>query len=228
MARKYNRYGILMVSTLLASLSFTGCKTGKVASSDSGYKYEYSQPISKPVTDKSTANALVKEARRWIGTKYSYGGHSLKGTDCSGMVMEVYLKVCNIKLPRNSAQQQQYCKSVKRKDLKTGDLVFFATGKNKKRVSHVGMYIGDGEMIHASSSRGVIISRLNEKYYERTYHSSGRVIAMPDVKIDKKSTDFIPKAKTVTESTKPDTNISVDVKTLDDLLDQKIDSIYSK
>ncbi len=54
-----------------------------------------------------------------------------------------------------------------------GDLVFFRTGS--KGVSHVGMYVGDGRIIHSSTSRGVIVSSLDESYYRRTYHSSGRV-----------------------------------------------------
>ena len=118
---------------------------------------------------------LIKEAKKWLGTKYKYGGHSKDGTDCSGFVMEVYLLVYDIKLPRTSRDQQAFCKKIKKSELKIGDLVFFATTKNKNKVSHVGIYIGDGEFIHSSSSKGVVISKMSQNYYERTYHSSGRV-----------------------------------------------------
>lgn len=122
-------------------------------------------------------SAIVKEAHKWLGTKYKYGGIDRSGVDCSGMVMRVYDKAAGVKLPRSSAQQREFCKSIRRKDLAAGDLLFFATGRDKTRVSHVGIYIGDGKMIHASTSKGVITSSLNEKYYVNKYHSSGRVTA---------------------------------------------------
>ena len=122
-------------------------------------------------------SAIVKEAHKWLGTKYKYGGIDHSGVDCSGMVMRVYDKAAGVKLPRSSAQQREFCKSIRRKDLAAGDLLFFATGRDKTRVSHVGIYIGDGKMIHASASKGVITSSLNEKYYVNKYHSSGRVTA---------------------------------------------------
>ena len=124
---------------------------------------------------KQSEKELINEAKKWLGTKYVYGGHSKKGTDCSGFVMEVYLKVYDIKLPRTSKDQQAFCKRIKKSNLKIGDLVFFTTTKNKKRVSHVGIYIGDDEFIHASSSKGVVISKLSQSYYVRNYYSSGRV-----------------------------------------------------
>ena len=118
---------------------------------------------------------LVKEARKWLGTKYKYAGENRKGTDCSGMVMSIYRDVAGIKLPRSSREQQSFCKSVKVADLTPGDLIFFSGSSRGGKVSHVGMYIGDGDFIHASLSKGVIVSNLNESYYSRHFHSAGRV-----------------------------------------------------
>lgn len=118
--------------------------------------------------------ALLTEASKWLGTSYRYGGDTRSGVDCSGLVLNLYRSALAIKLPRSSAQQQEYCSRISKKDLMEGDLVFFTTGKGSK-VSHVGMYIGDGRMIHSSTSRGVIISALDEDYYARTFHSAGRV-----------------------------------------------------
>lgn len=152
---------VLLLASCSSSKSVIGCDDNKI----------YKNEKVKKASDKD----LVKEAKKWIGTKYKYGGHSLKGTDCSGLVMEIFLNVYNLKLPRSSSEQYNYCKKIKKSQLDVGDLVFFATGKSKKRVSHVGLYIGNDQFIHASTSKGVIISRLTQEYYKRTYYSSGRV-----------------------------------------------------
>lgn len=125
--------------------------------------------------DRQLGSALVRSARQWIGTPYVYGGRSKSGTDCSGMIMVIYGDVAGLTLPRNSAAQRDYCVSVSRRQLEPGDLVFFTTSKRGGKVNHVGMYVGNGRIIHASSSRGVIESSLDEKYYATHYHSAGRV-----------------------------------------------------
>lgn len=181
-----------------------------------------------PAADNNPAiDELISEAKKWIGAKYRYGGHSRKdGTDCSGMVMELFLKVFDIKLPRNSAQQQEFCSSIRQKDLQAGDLMFFATGKNRNRVSHVGLYIGGDEMIHASSSRGVIISNINEQYYARNYHSSGRVIDRP-TKRPKTSKNDRPLFRLEIPPVSSSDSLPSDPAGLDDAINAKIDSIYS-
>ena len=90
--------------------------------------------------------------------------------------MTIYENVTGIKLPRNSAKQSEFCTRIDKKNLLPGDLVFFATGKSKNRISHVGIYIGNGNMIHASTSRGVTINNIEEQYYRKTYICSGRVL----------------------------------------------------
>lgn len=103
--------------------------------------------------DPAVGQKIVKEARKWLGTKYVYGGKTRKGTDCSGMVMVVYEQVTGIKLPRDSHSQQAFTEHIKRRDLTPGDLVFFASKAGGSRIGHVGIYIGQGQFIHASSSR---------------------------------------------------------------------------
>lgn len=136
-----------------------------------------SKPTHIPMPDELTqpASALLAEADKWIGTPYLWGGNDRNGVDCSGFVTQIYLKALGIKLPRTSKTQHEYCTPVDRNKLQPGDLVFFATTKTHDRVSHVGMYIGDGMMVHSSSSRGVVISGLNENYYTRTFFGAGRV-----------------------------------------------------
>lgn len=116
---------------------------------------------------------LLGEIDGWLGVPYKYAGEDKNGVDCSALMMNVYNSALGIKLPRNSAKQQEYCSKVSKSDLAPGDLVFFSNSSG--RVNHVGMYVGSGNIVHASSSRGVIISSLAENYYVKNFHSAGRV-----------------------------------------------------
>lgn len=122
---------------------------------------------------------IVDEAMDWMGTPYAYGNSDKgRGTDCSGMVLAVYRDVAGVMLPRNSAQQAEFSRSIRKKDVKTGDLVFFATGKNPDRVSHVGIMLDADRFIHASSTKGVVISSVSSPYYVRTFKKYGRIIEL--------------------------------------------------
>ncbi len=119
--------------------------------------------------------ALIKEAESWIGTPYLYAGNEKGiGVDCSGMVLQIYLTHFNIKLPRNSAKQAEFCQKIREKDVKIGDLVFFATGKDPDIISHVGIMLDKTNFIHASSKKGVVISSMENPYYKRTFKLFGR------------------------------------------------------
>ena len=124
--------------------------------------------------------ALYKELKRWLGTPYVYAAHTCgEGTDCSGMVMEVFLKVYGIKVHRNSAKMlEQNCKPIDVDDLREGDLVFFITSSDG-HVSHVGIYLKDYKFVHASSSRGVAVDDLRQNYYATHFHTAARVITKP-------------------------------------------------
>lgn len=126
------------------------------------------------VASNSVTSKLLREADSWMGVPYVWGGNDRNGVDCSGFVTQVYLRSLDIKLPRTSAQQQEYCTAISRDDLQPGDLVFF-TVRGGDRVGHVGIYIGDGNMVHSSSSKGVIITPLSTPYFVTNYHSAGRV-----------------------------------------------------
>lgn len=118
--------------------------------------------------------ALLHEADKWLGTAYRYGGNTRAGVDCSGLVCNLFNNALSIKLPRVSSQQGEFCRRISKNELIEGDLVFFNTGGGA-RINHVGMYIGGGNIVHASTSKGVIISSLDDSYYKRTFNSCGRV-----------------------------------------------------
>lgn len=119
---------------------------------------------------------LYIEASHWIGTPYRSGGSSRRGTDCSGFTMQLYRSVYHLKLPRSTDGQLETGKRVRRSNLREGDLVFFSSPSSRKRVAHVGIYLKDGRFIHASTSRGVIVSSLQEEYYRKYWLRGVRVI----------------------------------------------------
>ncbi len=118
--------------------------------------------------------ALLDQAKSYLGTRYRYGGTSRGGIDCSGFTSTVY-RSQGIKIPRTAMQQSKVGKSVSKSDLKKGDLIFFKTNRGT-RVNHVGMYIGNGQFIHASSGGGrVKTDSLTGGYYERRYAGAKRI-----------------------------------------------------
>lgn len=137
---------------------------------------EVLKPIVYDTIDKDLKSVLIDEAKSWIGTPYKYG-HSEKGsgTDCSGFIMTIVNDITGIKLPRNSAKQAEFCIEIGHNELQKCDLVFFATGKSHERISHVGMMIDDDSFIHASSSKGVLISKLSSNYYTTRLRKCGRI-----------------------------------------------------
>lgn len=110
----------------------------------------------------ATEAQMVQTAKKYIGTPYRYGGTTTSGIDCSAYTQVVF-KNSGESLPRTTGQQFQQGKSVAKSNLQTGDLVFFNT--SGRGVSHVGIYIGSNNFIHASTSQGVMISSLNDPYY---------------------------------------------------------------
>jgi cell wall-associated NlpC family hydrolase len=117
---------------------------------------------------------MLQFAQSMQGTPYSYGSASRHATDCSGFMLQV-LGHEGIKMPRTAAEQSQKGQHVSGSDLKPGDLVFFATSRGS-RISHVGMYVGKGKFIHASSGGGKVqVNSLDEKYYRSRFATARRV-----------------------------------------------------
>ncbi|WP_303820574.1 NlpC/P60 family protein [Actinobacillus minor] len=108
--------------------------------------------------------------RKWAGTRYRLGGSGVGGIDCSAFVQKTMSGAFNVHLPRSTAEQRYSGRSISKSDLRPGDLVFF------RKNNHVGVYIGGGKFVHASSSRGVTTSSLSESYWARNYTQSRRVL----------------------------------------------------
>ncbi len=168
------RNNILMVLTILTIVILSGCKSHKkIMPSDKARTGIETIQIGN---GNKIGKKIVEESMTWIGTPYKYAAQTKgEGTDCSGMVMKVYEDITGQKLPRNSARQAEYCRKILPEEVKMGDLVFFATGKEAGKITHVGIIIDDSSFIHASTSKGVLISNLYSPYYKRTFIMFGRV-----------------------------------------------------
>lgn len=150
------------IIVLLVSLSFlSGCISQK--------KISTNRKISR----------VIEEARTYIGTPYKWGGNDNRGIDCSGLLVRSFESI-GLKIPRTTSQQIEIGKSVSLKKSKKGDLVFFAFGKSKRKVTHVGILSelknsSDINFIHASSSRGVVETQLIKEYYLKRLRKVKRV-----------------------------------------------------
>lgn len=123
----------------------------------------------------SIAGKVISSAESKLGSTYVYGDTGKEGYDCSGLVYSIYNDELGISIPRSSVSQSTFGKQVSKSDLQEGDLVFFNTTGNG--VSHVGIYVGDGKFIHASSGQGkVMTSSLTEDYYQDRYVNATRII----------------------------------------------------
>jgi cell wall-associated NlpC family hydrolase len=121
----------------------------------------------------SVTAALYQQYSEWKGVRYRHGGFSKSGVDCSGFVYLTLKRYFGLKVPRNTKRLSSYGAAVSRSRLTPGDLVFFKTGLFKK---HVGIYIENGKFLHASTSKGVMLSDMKNGYWTRRYWKARRVL----------------------------------------------------
>src|SRR5687768_7038682 len=122
---------------------------------------------------------VISSARTYIGTPYRYGGTTRSGMDCSGLLMNSF-KAIDMSLPRTSEAQSKIGMKVDMEELQPGDLVFLATGKTKREITHVGLVRDvrrkNVKFIHTSSSLGVVETNLEAEYYQKAFRKARRVI----------------------------------------------------
>ena len=147
-----------------------------------------SPPPSTPVASAKTADwqSIRRSIDSFLGVPYLWGGETRQGADCSGFTQTVYGEQ-GVRIPRVSRDQHKHLKKSRalvggpggQKKLTRGDLVFF--NKNGKgRITHVGMYVGDGKFAHSCCSKGVVISNFQKRYYQRLFVDGGRVCLVED------------------------------------------------
>lgn len=192
------------LSIIALALLCCACSSNKKTSKSSSSKSKYTTTTNRKSTSSSTTQAtssssstntskisqklgiqvntsdnltLYSEAASWIGVPYKYGGTSRSGVDCSGLVYLMYKSVYSKTISRQSAAiLENNCTRISKSNLRAGDLVFFRTdGKNSSTPNHVGIYLKNNKFIHASSSKGVVVSDITTDYYVRTWITAGRV-----------------------------------------------------
>ena len=125
-----------------------------------------------------SVDKVLDFAHQQLGKPYVWGAQGPNSFDCSGLIYYVYKNAANITLPRTSVEQSKFGTTVSKSNLKAGDLVFFDTnGPNNGAVSHVGIYAGEGQLIHASSSNKKIVKvNMETSYWNNTYVVAKRVL----------------------------------------------------
>jgi cell wall-associated NlpC family hydrolase len=133
----------------------------------------------KVATNVNSAVEITSYAKSYINTPYRFGGSTTAGMDCSGLIYKSFLRYGK-KLPRTTKGLSGYGKKIKLKNVRQGDLLFFKTSKKWGGINHVGIAIrvsgNQIEFIHSTTSSGVIISRMNEKYWSQSYKFARRVL----------------------------------------------------
>ena len=137
-----------------------------------------SNSSSSSSSSSSSVNAVLNLAAKQIGKPYVWGAEGPSSFDCSGLTYYVYKNAAGITLPRTSSEQSKYGTTVSKSNLKAGDLIFFDTsGPNDGGVSHVGIYVGNGQMIHASSSQKKIVKvSVETSYWNNAFVRAKRVL----------------------------------------------------
>lgn len=160
---------LVSTGTLQSKTSINKSNLEAISSSLAGF---ISSPEFANSMDKDEVMYKIIE---YINTPYLWGGTSKRGIDCSAFIQTVFYQALGLALPRTSLEQSGVGEPIEVSDLKFGDLVFFDTMR-KGRVTHVGMYLGNGFFAHSGSRTGVAVASLDDEFYSRTYLKARRVI----------------------------------------------------
>jgi len=155
--------------------SFLAEKAAVLANAKNSIK---NSEIAKAIKHNTTIDNILTEAQTYIGTPYRYGGMTRNGIDCSAFVLSVFGAAAGLSLPRVAASQSEEGEKIEKEKLQKGDLIFFSHGR---RISHVGIVEsvdenGEVKFIHAATSKGVMISSLNDSYWGPKYRFGKRII----------------------------------------------------
>lgn len=162
----------LRVLLCCVALGLSACSSGQAVKIAKGQSTQtgYAQGSN----GQSNIARLSAYQKSWRGTRYRLGGTSRKGVDCSGFTQATFRDLFGIQLPRMTVDQAKKGRKIPKSQLQAGDLVFFNTGRGPNG-KHVGVYVKNGQFMHASSKKGVIYSDLNSPYWSKTFWQARRL-----------------------------------------------------
>jgi cell wall-associated NlpC family hydrolase len=163
---------LIGISFVITVLVLSGCSTSP---KQPAATTKASALFAKNTNHGPIQRQLSRHFEFWKQTPYKLGGTSKRGIDCSGFVQVTYQEIFDKNLPRSTALQVKAGHNVSRNNLKLGDLVFFRTGRRQR---HVGIYVGNNRFMHASTSRGVMLSKLNSPYWVKHYWKARRILSI--------------------------------------------------
>ncbi|MCK8480505.1 C40 family peptidase [Psychroserpens algicola] len=168
-----------IILLLILIIGFTSCKSSKRVVTKKSKTTTTKRPAAPTTVSSKEIKNIIDYAKTFEGTRYKYGGTTKRGMDCSGLVVTAFKKE-HIVLPRTTADLSKRGEWIDVKDVQEGDLLFFATKKNSRKVNHVGIVTktrpGHVEFIHSTTSRGVITSKLSERYWYLAYVQARRML----------------------------------------------------
>ena len=168
---KGSKVEVISTSNGWSKIKYDG-RTGYVSS-----QYLSSSASDSSSSTSSSASKVISLAKSLLGKPYVWGAQGPSSFDCSGFTYYVFKNAANVTLPRVSKDQSKYGTYVSKSNLKIGDLIFFDTdGSNNGNVSHVGIYLGNNEFIHASSTKGKVVISQMSSYYNSAYVNARRVL----------------------------------------------------
>lgn len=181
MIKKYNLI-ILFAATLILSACHSRRavmkgEPGEAVATQPSIAEKYSSMMGVEVNSIQNGR-LYAFIDQWMGTPYRFGGLDHDGIDCSGLSFLLQQQVYGINIPRTTGQQVQIIKRKYEEELQEGDLLFF--DYDGKKFSHVGVYLQNGYYLHASSTKGVIITKLHDPYTYKYFSRCGSVAATDD------------------------------------------------
>lgn len=172
LVRRWLSLGALLASAIILSACSSSDKSVSKAQAKSKiYHSEYHADLADPIM---AISRLSEQQHEWKGTRYRLGGNSKSGIDCSGFMQVTFRDLFGISLPRTTKDQAKEGQRISKRDLRTGDLVFFNTGRGPNG-KHVGVYVKNGQFLHASTKGGVIYSDMNSPYWSKVFWQARRL-----------------------------------------------------
>lgn len=166
-----NKKLLVLLGILCSILTLTACHSPLPLSESTEKKQSIQGSLSDPIF---VIAHLSEHQQNWKGTRYRLGGTSRQGVDCSGFMQVTFRDLFGIQLPRTTVEQAKVGNKVSKNALKTGDLVFFKTGRGPNG-RHVGVYVKNGQFLHASTKGGVIYSDINSPYWSKAFWQARRL-----------------------------------------------------